>query len=43
MADVVISADLKLSSSTISTTEDFEVTVTVSNTGSRGGKEVVQV
>ncbi|KAH7904285.1 family 3 glycoside hydrolase [Hygrophoropsis aurantiaca] len=35
--------DLQLSSPTISTTEDFNVTVTVHNTGARDGKEVVQV
>ncbi|KAJ7983164.1 glycoside hydrolase superfamily [Mycena polygramma] len=34
---------LKLSPSTISTTQDFNVTVTVHNTGSVDGKEVVQV
>ncbi|KAJ3503281.1 hypothetical protein NLJ89_g8503 [Agrocybe chaxingu] len=35
--------DLQISPSTISTTEDFTVTVTVHNTGSVDGKEVVQV
>ncbi|CAA7268703.1 unnamed protein product [Cyclocybe aegerita] len=35
--------DLQISPSTISTTEDFTVTVTVHNTGSIDGKEVVQV
>jgi len=32
-----------LTSSTISTSDDFNVTVTVTNTGDRAGKEVVQV
>ncbi|KAH0839362.1 family 3 glycoside hydrolase [Lanmaoa asiatica] len=35
--------DLQLSCSTIGTNEDFNVTVTVHNTGSMDGKEVVQV
>ncbi|KAI0915479.1 hypothetical protein AcV5_003688 [Taiwanofungus camphoratus] len=35
--------DLKLSSSTIGITDDFNVTVTVHNTGKVDGKEVVQV
>ncbi|KAG8218083.1 periplasmic beta-glucosidase precursor [Butyriboletus roseoflavus] len=35
--------DLQLSCSTIGTDEDFNVTVTVHNTGSMHGKEVVQV
>ncbi|KAI9457377.1 hypothetical protein HD554DRAFT_1781182 [Boletus coccyginus] len=35
--------DLQLSGSTIGTNEDFNVTVTVHNTGSMDGKEVVQV
>ncbi|KIJ59755.1 glycoside hydrolase family 3 protein [Hydnomerulius pinastri MD-312] len=35
--------DLQLSSSTIGTSEDFNVTVTVHNTGPMDGKEVVQV
>ncbi|PIL26655.1 hypothetical protein GSI_11280 [Ganoderma sinense ZZ0214-1] len=35
--------DLAVSKSTISTGEDFSVSVTVHNTGSRDGKEVVQV
>ncbi|KAI9566682.1 family 3 glycoside hydrolase [Boletus coccyginus] len=35
--------DLQLSASTIGTNEDFSVTVTVHNTGSMDGKEVVQV
>lgn len=37
------SSNLQLSPSTISTTENFTVTVTVQNTGSLAGKEVVQV
>ncbi|KAF8427199.1 family 3 glycoside hydrolase [Boletus edulis BED1] len=35
--------DLQLSGSTIGTNENFSVTATVHNCGSRGGKEVVQV
>ncbi|KAJ7476846.1 glycoside hydrolase superfamily [Mycena galericulata] len=35
--------DLEISPSTISTSEDFDVVVTVHNTGSVDGKEVVQV
>ncbi|OCH93251.1 glycoside hydrolase [Obba rivulosa] len=35
--------DLQLSKPTISTSEDFDVTVTVHNTGAVDGKEVVQV
>ncbi|TFY52998.1 hypothetical protein EVG20_g10309 [Dentipellis fragilis] len=35
--------DLKLSHSTISITDNFNVTVTVHNTGSQDGKEVVQI
>ena len=37
------STNLELSSYAISTTDDFNVTVTVENTGSVDGKEVVQV
>ena len=40
---MVCSSNLRLSSSTISTSDDFNVTITVQNTGSRDGKEVVQV
>ncbi|TFK98582.1 glycoside hydrolase family 3 protein [Pterulicium gracile] len=36
-------SDLTLSSPTIGTSDDFTVTVTVQNTGSRAGKEVIQV
>ncbi|KAF7291790.1 Glycoside hydrolase family 3 protein [Mycena chlorophos] len=36
-------SDIKLSASTISPTENFKVSVTVKNTGSVDGKEVVQV
>ena len=39
----LLSTDLTLSSSTIGTTDDFDVTVTVRNTGNVGGKEVIQV
>lgn len=37
------STDLKLSKTTIGTNENFTVTVTVHNTGSMDGQEVVQV
>lgn len=37
------STDLALSSETIGASDDFNVTVTVTNTGERAGKEVVQV
>ena len=37
------STDLQLSKSTIGTSDNFNVTVTVHNTGSVDGKEVVQV
>ena len=37
------STNLELSSYAISTTDDFNVTVTVENTGDVDGKEVVQV
>ena len=40
---MVCSSNLQLSSSTISTSDDFNVTITVQNIGSRDGKEVVQV
>ena len=37
------SSDMVISPSTISTSEDFNVIVTVHNTGAVAGKEVVQV
>ena len=40
---MIHSTDLQLSSSVIGTSDDFNVTVTVHNTGSMDGKEVVQV
>lgn len=39
---VICSSDLEIPS-TISTTDDFNVTVTVTNSGDRDGEEVVQV
>lgn len=43
LADSVFSTNLKLSKTTISTTDNFSVSVTVHNTGKLDGKEVVQV
>ena len=37
------SSNLALSSSSIGTSDNFNVSVTVKNTGARDGKEVVQV
>lgn len=43
VADSGNSTDLTLSQSTIGSSDNFNVTVTVHNTGSVAGKEVVQV
>ena len=43
IADSLHSTNLRLSKSTIGTSDDFSVSVTVQNAGTRDGQEVVQV